>query len=920
MPILKSGQQLAGYEILAYVARGGMGEVYRARQLSIGRDVALKLLAPDLVAKDPQFAERFVEEARAAGSLSHPNIVGVHDVGKVKVSNSETVLYYFSMEFIDGTDVRAMIREQGPLELDTVAQIMIGMVEALAYAEQRRLVHRDIKPENIMVTEEKRVKLADFGIATNLDDGEEVERDEQGRAKVMGTPRYMSPEQARAKTLDWRSDQYSLGATLYHMLTGEPPYRRDTGKATMKAHVADPVPDPADRADLPRRWSQLVMRMMAKKPDDRYQTADDLRNALQTAITGGRRNTGRRRASTVEHVSQPKRHVPLIIGIAAVVLLAVVGLVFVLAAPGDDGLGPTPPDNGGDENTVDLDQVRIEKAEALIAELPDDPRAAAQRLEGPEGLQNPYYRPSEPAMTLLRDHLKLLQARISKLDAQESQKLASILARVEELLDDDDLSSARNVFKEATPELAQHDQARYDDCKRRLSTLSKKLQGGLLTRIGRATTDTVDTIAAEAERAGLDDAHLKEVQDAIVARRQAIADAAERAKANRISAQQKLYDDLVKRLHTSRRSDNRVPDVSSLLQEAHRVNEGIDDADLKKKVDEITSFLGHAQQAARALDGLGNPGGALISFRLGTNKVMDGEILAYDAGTLTIAIEDDNGGKTEVPLPFDKTIDGQPAFNTMAVLDRALKDNGVPPKVWPEIRIAHHWMWSSDAANSDLLDLEKTPFVDFLKRLDPKGVERMLLQSRDIDVDFAIADANALRKLGLSAKDITEVESGKVWRWESKDPFVPNNPLTDAAFPGASMDTGLTAPKRIVVWCSIDTGSKLLIGIGRTDGGLVRAGFRNNEEMQGICSDGAESAPMPKPRRPVSADWLKEVDEVEIEFLIEGDKVTANVRNLPLLDHNLSGKGAIRLVFQTFQPKGARTGVNVRRILVQNWK
>jgi hypothetical protein len=269
-----------------------MGEVYRARQISMEREVALKILSPRLAKQNPAFADQFVAEARAAGRLNHPNIVGVHDVGQAQapagcqgVEAGETI-HYFSMEFIEGETVKDVIERTGAVDPAVIAKIMHGMAEALAFAEAHRIVHRDIKPDNIMLTASGLVKLADLGLALQADSSEAISgsKDEQGRGKVMGTPMYMAPEQARALPLDHRADQYALGATLYHMLTGRPPYQGDSAKAIMRAHCFDPIPDPLEaNPQAPAPWVELCRRMMAKSPDERYADSAALRSAVKEA-------------------------------------------------------------------------------------------------------------------------------------------------------------------------------------------------------------------------------------------------------------------------------------------------------------------------------------------------------------------------------------------------------------------------------------------------------------------------------------------------------------------------------------------------------------------------------------------------------------------------------------------------------------
>ncbi len=267
-----------------------MGEVYKARQLSMDREVALKILSPRLAQKDPSFAQRFVDEARAAGKLNHPNIIHVHDVGTSQFPDGRGEVHYFSMEFIDGESVQDLLRRDHRLSPAVISQVMLGVAEALGFAAKVGIVHRDIKPDNVMIAKGGGlVKVADLGLATASQTGDDhaPERDEKGRAKVMGTPLYLSPEQARALPVDHRSDQYSLGATLYHMLTGEPPYRGPDAKSIMRSHVVDPVPDPQEvYPEADPAWSELCIRLMQKKPEDRFDSASDLIKAVEAAAKG----------------------------------------------------------------------------------------------------------------------------------------------------------------------------------------------------------------------------------------------------------------------------------------------------------------------------------------------------------------------------------------------------------------------------------------------------------------------------------------------------------------------------------------------------------------------------------------------------------------------------------------------------------
>ncbi len=257
-------EQLAPYfpqlEILERVGYGGMGVVYKARQKELDRFVALKILRPDFE-NDPGFAERFQREARALAKLNHPHIVTVYDFGK------QGDLYFFLMEFVDGTSLRH-VEETGRLSCKEALGIVPQVCDALQYAHEQGIVHRDIKPENILLTKEGRVKIADFGlakIARQIDDqGGVAERPLTGTRQVVGTPHYMAPEQVEHPTeVDHRADIFSLGVVLYEMLTGELPLGRF------------PLPSQKVRIDL--RLDEVVLRALEKEPAQRYQRVTDVR-------------------------------------------------------------------------------------------------------------------------------------------------------------------------------------------------------------------------------------------------------------------------------------------------------------------------------------------------------------------------------------------------------------------------------------------------------------------------------------------------------------------------------------------------------------------------------------------------------------------------------------------------------------------
>jgi eukaryotic-like serine/threonine-protein kinase len=260
------------YEIQRGIARGGMAQVYLARDQLLDRPVAIKVLFPEF-ARDPSFVERFRREAQAAANLNHPNIVGIYDWGQ------ERGTYFIVMEYVEGRSLRDLIRAQGALPPAQVAEIGAEIAGALAFAHRSGVVHRDVKPGNVLMTAAGRVKVTDFGIAraTQGNSGEALTQ----TGAVMGTATYFSPEQAQGLPVDGRSDVYSLGVVLFEMLTGEPPFSGDTPVAVAYKHVREAAPNPSDRAlDVPPDLDKIVAAAMEKDLDARYQSADDLRDDL----------------------------------------------------------------------------------------------------------------------------------------------------------------------------------------------------------------------------------------------------------------------------------------------------------------------------------------------------------------------------------------------------------------------------------------------------------------------------------------------------------------------------------------------------------------------------------------------------------------------------------------------------------------
>ena len=267
--------RIGNYEIVGKIGDGGLGTVYKARQISMSRDVALKVLHKKWLS-DEEFKKRFLLEARLAGRLSHQNLIQVYDVGR------DRGLYYFSMEFVDGATVEDIIDREGPLELTRSIDIIVQVLRAITYIKRWDIVHRDIKPGNIMINRSGLVKLGDFGfVKSKLDHVIATE------GEVLGTPDYISPEQAMGvDDIDWRSDQYSLGCTLYHQLTGKPPYE-GSGSSVMRQHIKSDLPDPRTiNPKIPDSVVHILERMVAKDPNDRYQDTGELFEDLELVKMG----------------------------------------------------------------------------------------------------------------------------------------------------------------------------------------------------------------------------------------------------------------------------------------------------------------------------------------------------------------------------------------------------------------------------------------------------------------------------------------------------------------------------------------------------------------------------------------------------------------------------------------------------------
>jgi eukaryotic-like serine/threonine-protein kinase len=268
-PVVYGGR----YELHRRLARGGMADVYLARDQLLDRPVAVKVLFPQYAA-DPSFVQRFRREAQDSANLNHPNIVGVYDWGE------EGGTYFIVMEYVAGRSLADVLRQEGALLPARAADIGIDMAAALGFAHKNGVVHRDVKPGNVLLSSDGQVKVTDFGIARAISSGQDEDLTQAGQ--VMGTATYFSPEQAQGRPVDPRSDVYSLGVVLYEMVSGRPPYRGDDALAVAYQHVQEqPVPPSQINGDVDATLEAIILKCLAKSPAARYPSAEDLRADLR---------------------------------------------------------------------------------------------------------------------------------------------------------------------------------------------------------------------------------------------------------------------------------------------------------------------------------------------------------------------------------------------------------------------------------------------------------------------------------------------------------------------------------------------------------------------------------------------------------------------------------------------------------------
>jgi len=274
--VFQPEQVLSGrYRVLRKIGGGGMADVYLCEDLSLGRRVALKVLLQRFL-DDPNFVERFRREAKAAAGLNQANLVSIYDWGEVDG------MYFIVMEYVEGETLKDLVRRQGRLGGSEAVRILLQLLAALEFAHRTGIVHRDVKPQNVMLDRHGNVKVMDFGIARVGDSG----MTEAG--SILGTAQYLAPEQAKGQRVDERSDLYSVGIVLYEMLTGTVPFKGDSAVTVALKHVNEMAAEPAQLVPgLPYALNQIVLKAIAKDPDQRYQTAEQFARDLRSAQVGG---------------------------------------------------------------------------------------------------------------------------------------------------------------------------------------------------------------------------------------------------------------------------------------------------------------------------------------------------------------------------------------------------------------------------------------------------------------------------------------------------------------------------------------------------------------------------------------------------------------------------------------------------------
>jgi eukaryotic-like serine/threonine-protein kinase len=379
------GELLAGrYELQDVVGSGGMSSVYRARDTVLERTVAIKILHEHF-SDDPEYVERFRREARALAQLNHPNIVTVIDRGEFEGRQ------FIVFEHVEGENLKELVDREGQLPVDQALALVHQVARGLAFAHEHGIVHRDVKPHNVLIDQDGVAKVTDFGIARSLEPADGLTE----TGTLLGTSEYIAPEQASGHRVDERSDQYSLAAVLYELLTGDPPYKGDNFMAVAMKHIQQPVPSVRDtRPDVSPRLDAIVARAMAKRPEDRFPSTEAMTAALEAALvetdsvpTPTRKvhsDAGATEAipapGPVPSLDRRRRRFPIPILLALIALgVAALVLALVIAGGGTDSLtdaGAGGGSGGSGGERVDLSAVGDFDPDGDGTEHPEDVPAA----------------------------------------------------------------------------------------------------------------------------------------------------------------------------------------------------------------------------------------------------------------------------------------------------------------------------------------------------------------------------------------------------------------------------------------------------------------------------------------------------------------------------------------------------------------
>lgn len=470
------GTEIGGCEILEKLGEGGMGAVYRARHITLNKVVAVKVMSSALMGEIHR--KRFLREARAAAQLEHLNIVQVHDTGVAEGYN------YIVMQFIDGESIQRRINRQGKFEQKESLKVIRAAADALGFAHKRHMIHRDIKPDNIMVTSDGIVKVADFGLVKST----EIEKDLTGMSQsmLMGTPHYMSPEQFEGKIIDHRTDIYSLGVTLYYMLTGQKPYEGTTPYQIMQGHLQQEFVDPSNLSeDIYPAVSQFVRKMMAREREHRYQTCEDVISDIDRVLGGFEDGTietedfiiveddlgptmhaeipGTPAKAPPTKAPSKKKSALIIIVPAAILIIGVVAVLALLLLSGpkekENGEKPAvvePPPETGEidpkaQAAFDLTKQEADdlagqnlffdawsKWDGFVPKWGDDPWKPKVEYEREVLIEKALARISQLLASgeLTKDQLQTIRDQVNKLnDASQSEELAAIAERVGKMLE-----------------------------------------------------------------------------------------------------------------------------------------------------------------------------------------------------------------------------------------------------------------------------------------------------------------------------------------------------------------------------------------------------------------------------------------------------------------------------------------------------